>query len=103
VTRHEYTLVDVFTDRRFGGNQLAVFRDGRGIPDAMMQSIAKELQIAETAFVLPKETDGDHRVRIFTPGKELPFAATRRSARPGCSAEGVTAVFGSSSESGPSS
>jgi len=74
VTRHEYTLVDVFTDRRFGGNQLAVFRDGRGIPDAMMQSIAKELQIAETAFVLPKETDGDHRVRIFTPGKELPFA-----------------------------
>lgn len=74
MTRREYTLVDVFTDRKFGGNQLAVFRDGRGIDAGTMQSVAKELQIAETTFVLPKEKDGDHRVRIFTPGKELPFA-----------------------------
>jgi len=74
VTRHEYTLVDVFTDRMFGGNQLAVFRDGRGIPAQLMQAIAKELHIAETTFVLPREKDGDHRVRIFTPGTELPFA-----------------------------
>ena len=74
MTRKEYALVDVFTDRRFGGNQLAVFRDGRGIADADMQSIAKELAIAETAFVLPREKDGDHRVRIFTPGRELAFA-----------------------------
>jgi trans-2,3-dihydro-3-hydroxyanthranilate isomerase len=74
VTRHEYTLVDVFTDRKFGGNQLAVFRDGRGIDSQTMQAVAKELLIAETTFVLPKETDGDHKVRIFTPGKELPFA-----------------------------
>jgi trans-2,3-dihydro-3-hydroxyanthranilate isomerase len=74
MTRHEYTLVDVFTDRKFGGNQLAVFTDGRGIPSETMQAVAKELMIAETTFVLPKETDGDHKVRIFTPGKELPFA-----------------------------
>jgi trans-2,3-dihydro-3-hydroxyanthranilate isomerase len=74
VTRHEYTLVDVFTDRKFGGNQLAVFRDGRGIDGETMQAVAKELLIAETTFVLPKEKDGDHKVRIFTPGRELPFA-----------------------------
>lgn len=74
MTRHEYTLVDVFTDRMFGGNQLAVFRDGRGIPAQLMQAIAKELHIAETTFVLPPAKDGHHRVRIFTPGTELPFA-----------------------------
>jgi trans-2,3-dihydro-3-hydroxyanthranilate isomerase len=74
MTRKEYTLVDVFTDRRFGGNQLAVFTDGRGIDATTMQAVAKELAIAETTFVLPKEKDGDHKVRIFTPGKELPFA-----------------------------
>jgi trans-2,3-dihydro-3-hydroxyanthranilate isomerase len=74
MTRHEYTLVDVFTDRKFAGNQLAVFRDGRGIAGETMQAVAKELLIAETTFVLPKEKDGDHKVRIFTPGKELPFA-----------------------------
>jgi len=73
--RHEYALLDVFTDRKFGGNQLAVFRDGRGIADATMQMIAKELQLAETTFVLPATVaDADHRVRIFTPEKELPFA-----------------------------
>ena len=74
MTRHEYTLVDVFTDRKFGGNQLAVFRDGRGIDGETMQAVAKELRIAETTFVLPREKDGDHKVRIFTPGRELPFA-----------------------------
>jgi trans-2,3-dihydro-3-hydroxyanthranilate isomerase len=74
MTRHEYTLVDVFTDRKFGGNQLAVFTDGRGLPSETMQAVARELMIAETTFVLPKETNGDHKLRIFTPGKELPFA-----------------------------
>jgi trans-2,3-dihydro-3-hydroxyanthranilate isomerase len=74
VTRHEYALVDVFTDRKFGGNQLAVFRNGHGIAGQAMQAIAKELHIAETTFVLPKAKDGDHKVRIFTPGRELPFA-----------------------------
>lgn len=74
MTRHEYTLVDVFTDKKFGGNQLAVFRDGRGVPASTMQLIAKELNLPETVFVLPAEKDGNHRVRIFTPARELPFA-----------------------------
>ena len=73
MTRHEYTLVDVFTDRKFGGNQLAVFTDGRGIGGETMHAVAKELLIAEMTFVLPKEKDGDHKVRIFAPWKELPF------------------------------
>jgi len=74
VTRHEYVLVDVFTDRKFGGNQLAVFRDGRGVRDELMQSAAKELNIPETTFVVPAEQGGDHKLRIFTPARELPFA-----------------------------
>jgi len=75
MTRREYTLLDVFTDEKYGGNQLAVFRDARGIPDVVMQQVATELNLAETTFVLPPTTtDADHRVRIFTPAKELPFA-----------------------------
>ncbi len=74
MTRREYTLVDVFTDTKFGGNQLAVFTDGRGIPDGTMQSVAKELNLPETTFVVPAANGGDHRLRIFTPAKELPFA-----------------------------
>jgi trans-2,3-dihydro-3-hydroxyanthranilate isomerase len=70
-----YHLVDVFTDRVFGGNPLAVFADGRGIPDALMQSIAKELNLSETTFVLPPDdAKHDFRVRIFTPKSELPMA-----------------------------
>ena len=74
MTRHEYTLVDVFTDRKFGGNQLAVFRDGSGIPSGAMQTFAKELNLPETTFVVPAENGGDHKLRIFTPARELPFA-----------------------------
>jgi trans-2,3-dihydro-3-hydroxyanthranilate isomerase len=72
---YSYHLVDVFTDRAFGGNPLAVFTDGRGIPNALMQSIAKELNLSETTFVLPAdEAQHDFRVRIFTPKSELPMA-----------------------------
>jgi trans-2,3-dihydro-3-hydroxyanthranilate isomerase len=74
VTRHEYVLVDVFTDRKFGGNQLAVFRDGTGVRDELMQAAAKELNLPETTFVVPAEHGGDHKLRIFTPARELPFA-----------------------------
>ena len=74
MTRKEYTLVDVFTDRKFGGNQLAVFTDGRGIDATTMQAVAKELNLPETTFVVPAAKGGDHRLRIFTPAKELPFA-----------------------------
>jgi trans-2,3-dihydro-3-hydroxyanthranilate isomerase len=70
-----YQLVDVFTDRHFGGNQLAVFTNGRGLSSEVMQSIAKELNISETTFVLPPEDRrNDYRVRIFTPAMELPMA-----------------------------
>ena len=73
--RLSYHLVDVFTDRAFGGNPLAVFTDGRGIPDGLMQSIAKEMNLSETTFVLPPDdAKHDFRVRIFTPKSELPMA-----------------------------
>lgn len=72
---YEYCTLDVFTDRRFGGNPLAVVLDARGIDDATMQSVAREFNYSETTFVLPP-SDPKHaaRVRIFTPGGELPFA-----------------------------
>jgi len=70
---YRYLHYDVFTDHLFGGNQLAVFLDGRGLPLEMMQAIAKEMNFSETSFVLPPETsDTDFRVRIFTPDEELP-------------------------------
>jgi trans-2,3-dihydro-3-hydroxyanthranilate isomerase len=70
-----YHLVDVFTDRPFGGNQLAVFAEGREVPPALMQRLAKELNLSETTFVLPpQETGHDFWVRIFTPAAELPMA-----------------------------
>lgn len=70
-----YQLVDVFTDVPFGGNQLAVFTDPGDLPSEMMQRIARELNLAETTFVLPPADPRNHfRVRIFTPARELPFA-----------------------------
>src|ERR1700744_4786963 len=72
---HRFTLIDVFTGQAFGGNQLAVFPDGTGISDALMQSYARELNFSETTYVLPPRKPGhSHRVRIFTPTKEIPFA-----------------------------
>ncbi len=70
-----YCLVDVFTNQPFGGNQLAVFPDARGLTPEMMQALAKELNLSESAFVLPAQ-DGasDYRVRFFTPAVELPMA-----------------------------
>jgi trans-2,3-dihydro-3-hydroxyanthranilate isomerase len=72
---YRYLHLDVFTDRLFGGNQLAVFLDGRGLSTAVMQAIAKEMNFSETTFLLPAEAPGtDVRVRIFTPAEELPMA-----------------------------
>ncbi len=70
-----FTTVDVFTDRKFGGNPLAVVPDARGLTSAQMQAIAGEFNLAETTFVLPPQ-DPTHtaQVRIFTPRAELPFA-----------------------------
>ena len=66
--------VDVFTHERFGGNPLAVFPNAVEIPEACLQSLARELNLSETTFVYPAEGSGDVRVRIFTPAHELPFA-----------------------------
>ncbi|OLC74902.1 MAG: hypothetical protein AUH72_21115 [Acidobacteria bacterium 13_1_40CM_4_65_8] len=72
---YRYLHYDVFTDHLFGGNQLAVFLDGRGLSTETMQAIAKEMNFSETTFVLPPESkETDVRMRIFTPGEELPMA-----------------------------
>lgn len=72
---YRYLHYDVFTDHLFGGNQLAVFLDGRGLSSDTMQAIAKEMSFSESTFVLPPERpDTDARMRIFTPGEELPMA-----------------------------
>jgi len=72
---YRYLHYDVFTDHVFGGNQLAVVLDGRGLSTETMQAIAKEMNFSETTFVLPPEQDGtDVRMRILTPGQELPMA-----------------------------
>lgn len=72
---YRYLHYDVFTDHLFGGNQLAVYLDGRGLTAETMQSIAKEMNFSETTFVLPAESAGtDVRMRIFTPAEELPMA-----------------------------
>ena len=72
---HEFMIVDVFSERAFGGNQLAVFPDARALSDGVMQTLAREFNFAETTFVLPSSVAGcTHRVRIFTPKMELPFA-----------------------------
>jgi trans-2,3-dihydro-3-hydroxyanthranilate isomerase len=66
---------DVFTGEAFLGNQLAVFPDARGLSTAQMQAIAREINFSETTFVLPAERpDTDIRMRIFTPGVEMPMA-----------------------------
>jgi len=72
---HTFRIVNVFTidGDRFSGNPLCVFDDARGISDAQMQALALQMNLSETTFVLPSER-GDARVRIFTPGSEIPFA-----------------------------
>lgn len=70
-----YLTFDVFTDRRFGGNPLAVFPEATGLPEGDLQRIAREFNYSETTFVYPP-ADPAHtaRVRIFTPTQEVPFA-----------------------------
>jgi trans-2,3-dihydro-3-hydroxyanthranilate isomerase len=67
--------VDVFTSTRFGGNPLAVFLDADGVDGETMQKIAREMNLSESTFVMkPNDERATHHVRIFTPGRELPFA-----------------------------
>lgn len=72
---YRFYTVDVFTTRRFGGNQLAVFPHAQGLDDISMNLVARELKISETVFVFPPENPAHtRRLRIFTPATELPFA-----------------------------
>ncbi len=76
--QYSFTQWDVFSSRAFEGNPLAVFSDGRGLSDQQMQSIAREMNLSETTFILPRDQATERecgvRVRIFTPEEELPFA-----------------------------
>lgn len=75
LSRLRYDIVDVFTDRPYGGNPLAVIHGGEALSDVAMQAIAREFNLSETVFVLPRTSAyADYRVRIFTPTIELPFA-----------------------------
>jgi trans-2,3-dihydro-3-hydroxyanthranilate isomerase len=94
--QRRYVTVDVFTDRAFGGNPLAVVLDASGLSTAQMQAIAKEFNYSETTFVLPpRDAANDAQVRIFTVNSEIPFAghpnvgtafvlATRATKPPAC-------------------
>jgi trans-2,3-dihydro-3-hydroxyanthranilate isomerase len=72
--RLRYEIVDVFTDHPYAGNPLAVVLDADRLDSAQMRSITREFNLSETAFVLPPSPGADYRIRIFTPGEELPFA-----------------------------
>ncbi len=75
VKEYRFIQVDVFTDRPFGGNPLAVFPEAEGLTTEEMQCLAQEMNLSETTFVLPSQAPGaSFKVRIFTPAKELPFA-----------------------------
>lgn len=70
-----FYIVDVFAERKYAGNQLAVVRGAKDLADKEMQAIAKEMNYSETTFILSdEERDGGYDVRIFTPETEVPFA-----------------------------
>src|SRR5689334_8169658 len=71
---YRFLTADVFTGAMFGGNQLAVLPDARGLTGEQMLAITREFNYSESTFVLPPERGGTRRVRIFTPGGEVPFA-----------------------------
>jgi trans-2,3-dihydro-3-hydroxyanthranilate isomerase len=74
----EYSVLDVFAERPFAGNALAVFHDARGLSDEEMQTLARETNLSETTFIFPSDAETEERegvrVRIFTTQEELPFA-----------------------------
>src|SRR6266496_4198746 len=78
---YEFVQVDVFTQTPLAGNPLAIFTDARGLNDGEMQALAREMNLSETTFILPRDPATEARegkkVRIFTVGQELPFAGHR--------------------------
>ena len=93
-----FETVDVFTDRQFGGNPLAVVLDAQNLSSEQMQAIAAEFNLAETTFVLPPQS-ADHtaQVRIFTPRAEMPFAGHPNVAAENTLESAVVGVAGSPS------
>src|SRR6266480_4410408 len=72
---YEFVQLDVFTQTPLKGNPLAVFPDARGLDDGEMQALAREMNLSETTFILAHDPATEaHKVRIFTPAEELPFA-----------------------------
>src|SRR5947207_6263463 len=75
---YEFVQLDVFTQTPLTGNPLAVFTDARGLDDGVMQALAREMNLSETTFILPRdpatEAQEGKKVRIFTVAEELPFA-----------------------------
>jgi trans-2,3-dihydro-3-hydroxyanthranilate isomerase len=75
---YDFVQLDVFTQMPLAGNPLAVFTDARGLTDKQMQALAREMNLSETTFILPREPELEatygKRVRIFTTREELPFA-----------------------------
>src|SRR5437660_8781071 len=72
---YEFVQLDVFTQRPLTGNPLAIFADARGLDDGEMQALAREMNLSETTFTLPRDPASEgHKVRIFTVAEELPFA-----------------------------
>src|SRR4051812_13803153 len=69
-----YLHLDVFTDTPFEGNQLAVFPEPAGLDASLMQTITREMNFSECTFIFPPERNGDVKMRIFSPGDELPMA-----------------------------
>jgi trans-2,3-dihydro-3-hydroxyanthranilate isomerase len=74
MSAYEYVICDVFTDTPLEGNQLAVFKDARDIPDRQLQALAREINFSETVYAYPPQGNAHARIRIFTPAHELPFA-----------------------------
>ena len=75
MNQYDFLQLDVFTERAFCGNPLAVFPNAEGLTDESMQQIAREMNLSETVFVLsPTDQRALRRLRIFTPGRELPMA-----------------------------
>src|SRR4029079_8409038 len=72
--KYRYYICDVFTETRFGGNQLAVLPKADGLSDHQMQQIAREFNFSESAFVFPAKAGHTRHVRIFTRAREIPFA-----------------------------
>ena len=72
--KYRYYICDVFTETRFGGNQLAVLPQADGLSTEQMQQITREFNFSETSFVFPARSGHTRHVRIFTPAREIPFA-----------------------------